>query len=95
MDCEVDEAELMSPGLPALTNSERGCKHNQFLCPGLNITKFLHRSSVCDGINDCGNNEDEINCNNRCEEENQFYILKEFGEMYSHGICMRRRGRLF
>jgi len=68
MDCEDNEAELISPGLPALTNSERGCKHNQFLCPGLNITKCLNRSSVCDGSNDCGNNEDEINCNSSTSE---------------------------
>jgi len=85
MDCEVNEAELMSPGLPALTNSERGCKHNQFLCPiSLNITKCLHRSSVCDGSNDCGNNEDEINCNTSTTE----ITGGSFTNLYENGNCL-------
>jgi len=84
MDCEYSEAELISRGLPALTNSERGCKHNQFLCPSLNITKFLNRSSVCDVSNDCGNNEDEINCNTSTRE----ITGGSFTNLYENGDCL-------
>ncbi|KAL4228532.1 CUB and sushi domain-containing protein 2 [Mactra antiquata] len=33
-----------------------------FMCNG----KCLHKSFLCNGDNDCGNNEDELNCNSTC-----------------------------
>jgi len=76
MNCEDYQLKLFSqivhPGLPNLTQEEKGCKIDEFLCPLLNAAKCIKTVRVCDGRNDCGNNEDEINCNNRCAQS-QFF----------------------
>jgi len=74
LECEEYElksfSQIVPPGLPDLAGLERGCKLH-FLCPLLHVTKCI-KTRVCDGRNDCGNNEDVINCNNRCAQSEFF-----------------------
>jgi len=58
--------KLPFPGLPQLKTSEFGCPSDEFYCPKLNTTKCISKELVCDGNNDCGNLEDETNCQNKC-----------------------------
>jgi len=43
------------------------CSSEDFFCIKLDRVKCIPRSYVCDGENDCGNNEDEKNCTGKIE----------------------------
>jgi len=54
--------QLTKPGLKALEEQKSSCRPEEFLCPELNVTKFIPKGFVCGGINNCGNKEYEGNC---------------------------------
>jgi len=66
LNSEDQLPKLLSPGLPQLKPSELGCLPDEFYCPKLNTIKCISKELVCDGNNDCGNEEDETNCQKKC-----------------------------
>jgi len=73
---ETHMSNLGSPGLPPLRPSELGCPSDEFYCPKLNRSQCIYKRFVCDGKDDCGNREDENNCDNKCSV-GQFFCKQQ------------------
>lgn len=74
--CTNNTVTMTTTTEPPITQTEM-CLSSQFMCDS---KRCISKSDVCDGIPDCSNGEDEINCpKNLCGRDKFRYKLIEFG----------------